>query len=330
MRFFNMYNGTQVISVKGKKHELPVIKFDNVVLVVAGKMIKIAQIHDEAWFDSRTLPDPLKIIDILRHSKNRPDIFTFCQRDFKTEPRYDFPSELTNIAAIPITGFDFWWTKQISAKTRNMVRKSQKKGVELRLVNLDDTLIEGIVRINNEVRIRQGKLFWHYGKDSGYVKKAHSSYLERSDFVGAYYKEELIGYIKIVYMGDIAGIMQIISMIKDRDKAPNNALLSKAVETCASKGIKYLLYGGYVYGKKEHSSLLDFKKNNGFEKIEFPQYYVPLTFKGQLAIKLGLNKCWTNILPASLKYALTDLRFHYYVWRERNSKSVEKSERTEN
>lgn len=321
-----MFNEIQIISVKGKQQKVPAIRIDNVMLVVTGKVLKIAQIHDEAWLDSKIIPDPLKAIDMLQRSKNRPDIFTFCQRDFKTEPQYDFPFELINIAAIPITSFDFWWTKQISAKTRNMVRKAQKKGVDVQLVPFDDKLMEGIVKIINETPIRQGRPFWHYGKDGALFREENSSYLETSDFIGAYANGELLGYMKVVYLGEVAGVMQILSMVKDRDKAPNNALISKAVETCASKGIKYLFYGEYVYGKKEHSSLIDFKKSNGFEKIEFLRYYAPLTCKGRLAIKLGLHKGWTNILPAGLKSALTDLRSNYYVWRERNSKSVEKSE----
>jgi hypothetical protein len=211
-----------------------------------------------------------------------------------------------------------------------MVRKAQKKGVDVRLVPFDDKLMEGIEKIINETPIRQGRPFWHYGKDIALFRDENSSYLETSDFIGAYANEELLGYMKVVYLGEVAGVMQILSMVKDRNKAPNNALISKAVETCASKGIKYLFYGEYVYGKKEHSSLLDFKKSNGFEKIEFLRYYAPLTCKGRLAIKLGLHKGWTNILPASLKSTLTDLRSNYYVWRDRNSKSVEKSERAEN
>jgi hypothetical protein len=314
-----MFNEIQIISVKGKQQKVRAIRIDNVMLVATGTVLKIAQIHDEAWLDSKILPDPLKAIDMLQRAKNRPDIFTFCQRDFKTELQYDFPSELTNIAAIPITNYDFWWTKQISAKTRNMVRKAQKKGVDVQVVPFNDKLIAGIVKIINETPIRQGRPFWHYGKNGELLREENSSYLETSDFLGAHAMGELIGYMKMVYLGEVAGIMQILSMVKDRDKAPNNALLSKAVETCASKGIKYLFYGEYIYGKKEHSSLLDFKKSNGFEKIEFPRYYAPLTFKGQLAIKFGLHKGWTNILPASIKSALTDLRSHYYVWRERNS-----------
>lgn len=325
-----MSNGMQKISVMGKQRKVPTIKLDNIVLVVIGKVLKIAQIHDEAWLDSRILPDPLKTIDMLLNSKSRPDIFTFSQRDFETEQRYNFPFELTNIAAIPIKSYDYWWTKQIDGKTRNMIRKTQKKGVDVRVSVFDEKLVEQITKIYNETPIRQGKPFWHYGKSIEQIRLEDSSYLERSVFLGAYCGEELIGYLKMVSIGEIAGVMQILSMVKERDKAPNNALISKAVEICASKGIKHLFYGEYVYGKKEHSSLIDFKKNNGFKKIDFPRYYVPLTLKGQLAIKFGLHKGWSNILPADIKSALTDFRSKYYVWRERNSKSTKISGPKEN
>lgn len=310
-----MHEDTLVISVKGEKREVPAIRLDDIVLLVAGKILKIAQIHDEAWMEPQSLPDPLKIIDMLRNYRKRPDIFTFSQRFSEAEPRYNFPFECTNVAAISINSYDYWWKKQINAKTRNMVRKAQKNGVDVRLVAMDEKLIEEIVKFNNETPMRQGKPFWHYGKDSAFVRKGESNYLERSDFYGAYHNGELIGYMKVVYMGEVAGIMQILSMFKDRDKAPNNALISKAVETCASRGIKYLFYGKYIYGKKGHSSFESFKKHNGFKKIEFSRYYVPLTIKGQLAVKMGFHKGWRNMMPVRVRFALTDLRFKYYVWR---------------
>jgi len=305
-----MFNERQSISSKGRKQEFPAIKIDNVVIVLTGKILKTASIFDEVWLDCNFV-DTNKIIEVIQESKNKPDIFTFCQLDFK-KPRFHFTSEIINIAAIPISNYDHWWTKQINSKERNMIRKAQKNGVDVRLADFDEKLIEGIEKINNETPVRQGKPFWHYHKCVEHIKESHSSYLARSEFIGAYSNEELIGYIKIVYMAGVAGIMQIISTIKDRDKAPNNALIAKAVEICAKREVKYLIYGEYDYGKKEHNSLLDFKKKNGFIKIEYPRYYVPLTLKGKFAIQFGLHKGFMKMMPVWLITTMTKLRSDYY------------------
>ena len=50
----------------------------------------------------------------------------------------------------------------------------------------------------------------------------------------------MIGFIFLICADRFAALGQIISKIAQRDKAPNNALIAKAVERCAEKGIPYL------------------------------------------------------------------------------------------
>ena len=97
-------------------------------------------------------------------------------------------------------------------------------------------------------------------------------------------QEELVGFIQIVYGDNIAIISQILSMQKHWDKAVNNALLAKAVEVCASKGERWLMYGRIG----NHPSLDKFKESNGFVKFPIARYYVPLTWKGRVGYTLGL------------------------------------------
>ena len=89
-------------------------------------------------------------------------------------------------------------------------------------------------------------------------------------------------------------------MQKHWDKSVNNALLAKAVEFCASKGERWLMYGRIG----NHPSLDKFKDNNGFVKYPITRYYVPITSKGKLAIKLGLHRELKDALPDSIKYPL--------------------------
>ena len=100
---------------------------------------------------------------------------------------------------------------------------------------------------------------------------------------------------------------QILSKIAHRDKAPNNALIAKAVEICDSKKLPHLVYAYWNTG-----SLVDFKRHNGFERVSLPRYYVPLTVKGQVILQLGLHRGLQGVLPEKLKAQLIQLRSSWY------------------
>ncbi len=140
----------------------------------------------------------------------------------------------------------------------------------MRVVNLDEDLIEGIRGIYNEAPVRLGKPFWHYGKDFETVKRENGTYQDRSDFIGAFYEGKLIGFIKMVYVDQVGSIMQILSMIQHQDKRTTNALIAKAVELCEQRNKSFLMYCRYVYGVNETKSAHRFKRRNGFQKISFP------------------------------------------------------------
>jgi hypothetical protein len=188
------------------------------------------------------------------------------------------------------------------------VKRAEKRGVVVRLAEFDDQFVHGIQGVYNDTSVRQSSAFWHYGKDFESIKAENATYLDRSDFVGAYLNDELIGFIKIVYVNDVACFMQIISKASQHDKRPTNALIAKAVEISAAKGCSYLTYGKYVYGNKTRSTLADFKRRNGFECVLLPRYYVPLTTKGRLLIAFGLHRGWKRLIPPALINALVKIR----------------------
>ena len=109
--------------------------------------------------------------------------------------------------------------------------------------------------------------------------------------------------------------MHILAMIKHRDKAPTNILIAQAVRSCADRGISRLVYANFAYGKKVRSSLSDFKKNNGFQRVDLPRYYVPLTPWGALAFRLGLHRRLAEQMPESLAAKLRELRSRWYQHR---------------
>ncbi len=122
----------------------------------------------------------------------------------------------------------------------------------IREVPFNEALIRGIWEIYNEYPIRQGRKFLHYGKDIDTVRREEATYLENSQFIGAFDGEKLIGFVKIVVdeSGTQAGLMNILSMIEYRDKAPTNALVAHAVRYCASRCISHLAYSSFAYGKR--------------------------------------------------------------------------------
>ncbi len=297
---------TEEISIKGRQVKVRAARVQNKDIIITGRFIKMARIKDE-W--DADVENPAALVKDLRANKAGADLLTFWQRLPEVQPKFQgYHLEWDNVAALPITSFEHWWNEQIRFKARNKMRKAEKAGVQVRVVDFSDELARGITAIYNEVPIRQGRAFWHYGKDFETVKRENATYLDRSIFIAADFHGELIGFIKFVNYGKFASIMQIVSMLKHRDKAPTNGLITKAVQVCAQEQIPYLVYSKFVYGKKGPDTLTDFKRSSGFEKIDIPRYYIPLTWKGAIALKLRMQHGVVEMLPEKLVVRLLGLR----------------------
>lgn len=277
---------------------------DKKQISIEGHIIKIARIINE-WEED--IDDPILFIDHLKASKVKLDIFTFWQGIPYTEAKYEYYMELDNMAVLPIHNYNYWWKQQINENSRRNIKKAKKKNVVVKVVNYNDTFVQGICDIYNETPVRQGKPFWHYGKDFDTVKRANGTNLDRSDFIGAYFNDELIGFIKLVYGTRTARTEQILSKIEHRDKAPTNALIAKAVEICEGKNIPYLLYAYWPSG-----TLADFKRHNGFVEMRIPRYYVPMNVKGQIALELKLHHSIKELLPDNIAIWLKKFRAKWY------------------
>ena len=201
------------------------------------------------------------------------------------------------------------------------MRKGEKQGVTLREVPFGDTLIKGIWEIYNETPYRQGKKFPHYGKDLETVHKEEATHLDRSIFIGAFLGEEMIGFIKLVEddARKETNLINIVSMIRHRDKAPTNALIASAVRACADRGTPYLVYSKFAYGKRQRDTLSDFKKNNGFQRIDLPRYYIAMSPIGWAAFRLGLHHRAFELLPGSIVTKFRELRS---AWNSRKVRSM--------
>ena len=302
---------TLEVSVRGKWVEVPALWVDGQSIVIQGKKIRIASLHDEEWLEEE-LRSPEACIKKLREDSRVPraDIFTFSQKLPSTEVRYRYPLEKRSVAVADVSNFANWW-ENLSQVTRKNVRRAQKRGVTLQVRSFDADVIRGITEVQNESPIRQGRRYPHFGKSFEQVKRDHGAFVDRSDFICAYCGAEFIGFLKLVYRGNIASILQLNSKAAHYDKRPSNALLAKAVELCEAKNISHLIYGKFNYGHSE-SSLREFKERHGFYEMLVPEYYVPLTLWGRVCVWLHLYRGTMHLIPESVLSLARSLRSKWY------------------
>jgi len=268
------------------------------------RLVKTVQIKDE-W--NQDVKNVWAFIEALKRSALKADLFTFWQRPTDPQPRYPFYQEPEPVAVLPIRGYKYWVRHQINKGARQAVARAQRRGVEVRVADFDDELVDGITTIYNETPIRQGKPFPHYGKTVEAVRRLNETYLDCSEFLGAYHGRELIGFMKLTYMENYVDTMGLLSKIAHRDKSPTNALIAGAVERCHQKGVAYLCYGEW-----SRRGLGDFKCHNGFQRFELPRYYVPLTVTGRIVLALRLHRDVASLLPQKMLDWLIDLRTNWY------------------
>jgi hypothetical protein len=198
-----------------------------------------------AGFSSEYLRDSLFNEEFLGKLKDRNvDVYSFLERSWCSpiqNPPKQWIKNPDNVALLEISSYQQWW-EQIGKKTRNMVRKAEKSGVQVKIVEPSKELALGIWKIYNETPIRQGRAFSHYGVSKENVEGQVLS-AQRDIFIGAYLDEELLGFIQLEFGDNVVIVAQILSLQKHWDKALNNALLGKAVEVAAQKQARWLIYG---------------------------------------------------------------------------------------
>lgn len=278
---------------------------------LSGRLVRVARLDGDKY---EFPEDPEQIVAALRNCRDRIDLFTFLQPLSDVKPQYSYPLEWDNLAVLDISTFENWWNNQIRSYPRNRARQAEKKGVVLREISFDENLLRGICEIYNECPIRQGRKFPHYGMTIDTAREYARTFLDRSIFIGAFVGDKIIGFAKLVMdvTGTQACMIHILSMNQHKDKAPTNALIAHAVRACASRGISYLVYENFTYGKKQGDSLSHFKEVNGFRRVDVPRYYVPVTPWGAIAFKMGLHRRLLDRVPESVAAKLREWRTAWY------------------
>jgi hypothetical protein len=319
---------TADIRVKGRWVTVPVVEVNGKKLIAKGTWLRTATIRSEEMMENE-LDDPELYIRELKAGGNRvlkADIFTFPQKIPATQPKYSYPMERESIAAVHLISFNEWW-ENLPQETRKNVRRSQKRGVTIVVKEFVDDLIQGIRKVNDESPLRQGMPNAYFGRSSEETRKLYGEFVGRCDFICAYVGDELIGFLHLVYRGDVASILNLTTKRSHFDARPANALVAKAAQICESKGISYLTYGQYNYGNKGDNPLREFKIRNGFQEVLVPRYFVPLTWWGKLCMKAKLHRGLVGIFPRPVIMAGLRARSAWYNCRTFMSRCSSMTER---
>jgi hypothetical protein len=280
---------------------------DGLSLTVSGRALRTARLANEGY---EFVAEPERFVRALSAQSQRVDLLSFCQPLSDPVPRHPWRLEWDELAVLPISSYEHWWKVQVNDKTRNMVRKPGKKGVLLRHFELDAAAVSAIKTIYDENPMRQGRPFKHFNKSLQVIERDHATFADRSEFIGAYIEDRMIGFIKLVHQSGWSNLMQIISLISERDKAPNNGLIAKAVEICAARGVPRLQYG--IWSRR---GIGDFKLHHGFEPLRVPRYQVPVTAIGRVALAAGLHKPMVSRVPEPWIDTLAQWRAQWNGWR---------------
>lgn len=276
-------------------------------IVVAGIWPRTARLRDE-WY--AFLDTPGDSIRQLGTSGIRADLFTFLQPVSDRIPRHPFHLEWCSAAVLPLRTYEDWWNHQINAKTRNMVRKAERSQVRVLCVEFDDDLVHGIRDICNETPLRQGRRFPHFGQSYEAIKDTHITYLERSQFLGAFFGAELIGFAKLVHGKNVSGLMHLLCKQRHRHRAPANALIAGAVAACTLRKVPYLYFGEW-----SRRGLGEFKKHHAFERFSVPRYFVPLNATGRFLLGLNLHRDLKDRIPDRWQDTFVAWRSRWYAAR---------------
>jgi hypothetical protein len=320
------------VRIKGRWVAVPALDVNGKKIIVKGKWLKSATVRSEDMME-KELENPELYVDRLRREKKpalKADIFTFAQKIPNTEPKHAYLAERESIAAVHLVTFKEWW-EGLPQETRKNVRRAQKRGLQVRISEFDDHLIQGIRGVNDETPLRQGVANAYYGRTPAETKRLYGEFLGRCDFICAYFGDELVGFLHLVYRDDVASILNLTVRPSHFDKRPSNALMAKAAEICEAKGISYITYGRYNYGNKQDSPLREFKIRNGFKEIFVPRFYVPLNAWGAFCLKANLHRGLVGILPHSVIAAGIKVRTKWYSFkhpRSRCSSTPERPNRT--
>jgi hypothetical protein len=153
------------VRVKGRWVTVPAVPVNGNKLIATGKWLRTATVRSEEMAEDE-LQNPELYIEKLKSDARKilkADIFTFTQKVPSTTPKYPYQVEWESVAAIHLVTFKEWW-EGLPQETRKNVRRSQKRGVTVRIKDWDADLIRGLQGVNDDAPLRQGLRNAYYGR----------------------------------------------------------------------------------------------------------------------------------------------------------------------
>ncbi|MFZ4649365.1 MAG: glycosyltransferase [Rubrivivax sp.] len=298
------------VSRRGKVAQRPAASVNGVTVVAEDGWLRRSVVLDEDWLAAPPVSDPAAFVKALRASGLAADLFSFRTQGPAAPLRLaDHPWRIDpdNLACIDVRDVPAWW-EGLPQQTRKNVRRAAKKDLVVRVAPFDEAFARGIQRVYDETPIRQGRPFWHHGKSLEAVQRENATFLDRAVFIGAWVGEEFVGFIKAVRVGRTLRIMQILALVSEQDRRPTMALIAHAVELAHRSGLDTLVYDKMVYGNKFDSPMTEFKRRMGFRAVPDPRCTVALTWRGRVALALGLHRRWQDRLPGPIVDRVLRLR----------------------
>ena len=103
------------------------------LLMIRGKIIKIASIQGENWTEINFVNNYHELVKLALESNIKADIFTFAQKIPNVKPMHNFFFKFDNIAAIPLTTYQNW-LNSVSSGMRKDLKRSKKHRIYVKVV----------------------------------------------------------------------------------------------------------------------------------------------------------------------------------------------------
>jgi hypothetical protein len=206
-----------------------------------------------------------------------------------------FHTEIETVGLLSTSSYEDW-LRSIGKKARQDISRSERRGVLVREVRMDDNFLRDALAIYNETPVRQGRRYTGYGVTLDGLKKKFSDSKD-AEILGAYDETQLVGLLWMMLGDRVAQIGSFVHLVSKRDKLPTNALIAAAVKNCCERGIQFLVYPT-AFGLQP--GIDSFRLRMKFTPFAVPRRYVPLTRRGCASIRLHVHKPIQHVMPRTL------------------------------
>ena len=183
--------------------------------------------------------------------------------------------------------FSYIWTNKFNKKARNLVKKFKKSNGIVKVLDRPLDYINEIMEVNLSAPIRQGRpMPPSYTNREIVIKSLEASLKEKKGHLkvyGAFIHDKLVAYSYVVEHNGYAYISRFLTHTKYFKYAVSNGLISAIIEDLCNRNIEVVQYG---YWSRHHKGVNHFLKQHGFERGKVEAYYIPLSRKGRLALRI--------------------------------------------